>query len=248
MARFTRDIPVESLLARQTALWEMRRRMSRAEVEKELEERPWNRGYVTISRQAGSNGNEIAARVAELLGWQVFDRELVHEIAVSTKMREQVIESLDERQKEAAKSWVQGIIDSDSISSDRYAHHLVKVITSIAQHGQAVIVGRGANFVLDPQMGLRVRIIAPKEIRLQRLMEKEGLTEKDARKHLRSADNRQIAFIRHYFHQDIDDPCHYDLVLNTGEMTIEAAARTIYTALVHKFSDKGRLAKEDDDA
>ncbi len=236
MARVTRDIPVESLLARQTALWEMRRRMSLTEMEKELEERPWNRGYITISRQLGSLGNEIAARVAELLGWQVFDRELVHEIAVSTKMREQVIESLDERQKEAAKSWVQGIIDSDSISSDRYAHHLVKVIASIAQHGQAVIIGRGANFVLDPQMGLRVRIVAPRDVRLLRILQQEGLSEKEARKRLRSADNRQIAFIRHYFHQDVDDSHHYDLILNTAHLGLEAAAQTIRMALVSKFT------------
>ncbi len=244
MARVTRDIPVERLLARQTALWEMRRQMSQSERKKEIEEKPWNLGYITISRQMGSLGDKIARRVAELLGWQVFDRELVHEIAISTKMREQVIESLDEHQKEAAKSWIQGIIDSDSISSDRYAHHLVRVITSIAEHGSAVIVGRGANFILDPAKGLRVRVVAPREIRLRRIMESEGLDEKEARKELRSADNRQIAFIRHYFHQDVDDVCHYDLVLNTAYLGLEAAAQTVKEALVQKFLEKEKSTEE----
>ncbi len=234
MARVTRDIPVERLLTKQMSLWEMRRRMSRAEQE-ELRKEPWHMGYITISRQPGSLGNEIAGRVAELLDWQLFDRELVHRIAISTKMREQVIESLDEKEKNAVKSWVQGIIDSDSISSDRYCHHLVRVVTTIAQHGRAVIVGRGANYVLDPARGLRVRVVAPLNVRIRRLMARENLDEREARNRIREGDNQQIAFARHYFHRDINDMDYYDLMLNTEYLDVEAAAHTIREALIRKF-------------
>lgn len=236
MPRVTREIPVEHMLSRQMNLWEMRRQMAEEGKAGELAEEPWHRGYIAISRQLGSLGNDIAERVAALLGWEVFDRELVHQIATSTRMRTQVIESLDEKGKDAVKSWVQGLIDSDSISSDRYCYHLIRVLTTISQHGRAVIVGRGANFVLDPRKGVRVRVIAPESVRIQRVADAFHLSLREARKRVRESDNNQIAFIRQYFHRDVNDADAYDLIINTEFTSVEAAARAIRDVLIERYA------------
>lgn len=235
MVKITKDIPIEHLLSKQMGLWEVRRQLSEQEKARELSEEPWHAGYITISRLLGSKGAEIAYRVAELLDWQVFDREVVHEIANSSKMRKQVIESLDEKRQDEMGRWVQGIIDSDALSSDRYLKHLMRVIFTIASHGRAVIIGRGANFILEPHRGVRVKIHAPEPVRLQRVKKRHQITEKEAIKLIRQADNRRLAFIRHYFHRDADDPSFYDLIINTGEICPELAAHLIKETLISKY-------------
>lgn len=243
MVRITKGIPIEHLLGKQMNLWEVRKKLDIKKKEHELSQEPWHQGFITISRLFGSGGGEIAQRVAELLDWQLFDRELVHEIANTSKMRKHVIESLDEKRQNDMQRWVQGLFDSDTLSSDRYLKHLIRVIFTIASHGRAVIIGRGANFVLESQKGVRVKIHAPEELRILRIKDRGEFSEKEARKIVREADSQRLAFIRQYFHQDADDPSGYDLVINTGDICPELAAHLIKETLISKYKTLRGLGK-----
>jgi len=233
--KITKNIPLEHLLSKQMDFWSVRQKLSEEEKEKEFNEEPWQIGYITISRLLGSGSAEIAKRVAELLSWQVFDKELVHEIAISSKMRNQVIENLDEKRQNDMQNWIQGIIDSDTISSDRYLKHLMKVIFTIASYGKSVIIGRGANFILESHKGVRVKLYAPEQLRVRRIKERDKSSDKKAAKTIREADNQRLAFIRQYFHRNADDPSGYDIIINTGEICPELAAHLIKEALIRKY-------------
>jgi len=243
MSKITRDIPVESLLSKQMGLWEVQRHLRKNEKPDDLERQPWLQGYVTISRLLGSSGNKIALRVAELLDFQVFGRELVHFISVSSKVRSQVIESLDGKRQSEVQRWVQGIMDSDILSSASYLKHLMRVILTIAEHGRAIIIGRGANYILDSTRGVRVKIYAPEKWRVRRIQEREQVSEKAALKMIRESDNQRLAFIRKYFHRDADDPAGYDLIINTADICPELAAHLIKETLTNKYRTLSGLQK-----
>ncbi len=234
MKQISRDIPIDKLTFKQVSLWEARKKLQRQGTKEEFKE-PYECGYITISREAGSLGNAVAERLAEKLGWQVFDKEIVEYIATTAHVRKSVIESFDEKKQDEIKTWVQAIIDSNTLSPDRYLGHLMSVIFAIAEHGRAIILGRGANFILDPKKGLRVKIAAPHELRLVQLMHEMNLTRKEAQRYLAAHDNQRLAYIRRYFHRDADDPLFYDLVINTEFMPLQAVVDTIIAALKTKL-------------
>ncbi len=235
MKRIAHDVPIGHLVSKQIGLWEVRRKIRKRYEEKEEPGDPWQKAYVTISREVGSNGKEIAQKLAEMLKWQVFDKEIVDYIATTAHIRKSVIESFDEKKQDEIKTWVQTIIDSDVLNPDHYLNHLMNVLLVIAEHGQAVILGRGANFILDPKRGLRVKIAAPYEMRLLQIMHEMELSRKEARRYIEEKDNQRLAYIRQHFHRDADDPLFYDLVINTEFMSVNSVAETIVTALKTKL-------------
>ncbi len=234
MKRISREIPVDKLTFKQVSLWEVQKKLQERGGEEEFKE-PYERGYITISREAGSLGNDVASRLAKNLGWQLYDKEIVDYIATTAHVRKSVIESFDEKKQDEIKTWVQKIIDSEVLSPDRYLGHLMSVILAIAERGRAIILGRGANFILDPERGLRVKISAPLELRIVQIMHDLKLTRKEAQRYLAQRDNQRLAYIRRYFHRDADDPLFYDLVLNTEFMPLDAVVETITTALKTKL-------------
>jgi cytidylate kinase len=109
--------------------------------------------------------------------------------------------------------------------------HLLKVINTIADHGRAVIVGRGANFILPSEQRFSVRVIAPLQIRIQNVVRAHGVKEEDARQRIIRREARRAAFVKRSYDADIADPEHYDLTLNTGRMPIEFAAEAVVAAV-----------------
>ena len=109
------------------------------------------------------------------------------------------------------------------------------VILELARRGNIIIVGRGAGSVLRNQPNLfKLRLIAPLEWRVSRIMEYSGVSEKMARVAVERTDRERAEYIRQQFGEDWDDPTGYHLVLNTGELGIEAAAR-VAAAAVRRF-------------
>ena len=236
MKRIAHDVPLGNLVSKQVSLWEVRQKVRKKYGSKEEAREPWQGGYVTISREVGSNGNEIAQELSKKLNWQVFDKEIVDYIATTSHIRKSVIESFDEKKQDEIKTWVQTIIDSDVLNPDHYLNHLMSVLMIIAEHGSAIIVGRGANFILDPRKGLRVKIAAPYEMRLVQIMHEMELSKKDAHRYISEKDNQRLAYIRQHFHRDADNPLFYDLVINTEFMPVESVVETIVTALKSKLN------------
>src|ERR1035438_91205 len=119
--------------------------------------------YLIISREKGAGGNTIARLAGERLGWQVFNNEIVDEIAKKAHVRRQLIESLDERNRETIQDKVRELLNPQQIGTSGYLGFLRQVVFTLGHQGDVVIVGHGARFILPKQFGLCVRMVAPIE-------------------------------------------------------------------------------------
>ena len=90
-----------------------------------------------------------------------------------------------------------------------------------------MVVGRGANFIIPPSDRFAVRVIAPEEVRIANVAKQYGVASDEAKRRVMVRESRRRAFIRQSFNADISDPIHYDLILNTGRMSIEACVEAI---------------------
>ena len=109
--------------------------------------------------------------------------------------------------------------------SRNYVSQLTRIIQAVARQSNIIFVGRGARFLLPREKVLAVRLVAPEGFRVKRLMHVFNLSEPDARRYMREADQGRREFVQRFFHHDITDPHLYDLVINTEGLGIEARPR-----------------------
>ncbi|MGM0576434.1 MAG: AAA family ATPase [Myxococcota bacterium] len=211
---------LEELVERRVAEWQARRKAKPGP-----ESLPPN--VITIARDRGSGGEAVARLLGEILGWNVFDQEIVDAIAKQAHVRNALVEGLDERTRSGIKDTLMPLVESDRFSYSDYLHHLSHVVLAIAHQGNAIIVGRGANFIIPPDMRLAARLSSPLKLRVRRVMELEGLEEAAAEEALHEIDDARLAFARRHFGRDARSPDHYHLVVNAHEMSFEAAAHGI---------------------
>ena len=185
---------------------------------------------ITISREPGSGGRIVATELGKKLGLDVFHQEIINEMAESAQVNTRVLETLDEKGLSVLEDWITSLVNTQHLWPDQYLRHLMKVIGTIGKHGSSVIVGRGANFVLPSEGRIRVRIVAPLNVRVENVSSNFGVSAENAKRRIIRTESERRAFIRKYFNADITDPINYDLVLNTGTLSIEAAANVIKSA------------------
>jgi cytidylate kinase len=195
-----------------------------------------SRPVITISRQAGTDGAELARAVAEALGFQLWDQELVQRVAERIGAPEALLRSVDERARSTIEDLLAGILMGDASTEAEYLTQLMRVIHTLAHHGGAVIVGRGAQFVLAPESALRVRVVAAVEVRLRKLASSGKLSDAAAQSELEKIDRERLQFVRRHYKRDASDPSAYDLVVNVGTMNASAAVAVIVGAYRAKFS------------
>jgi len=186
---------------------------------------------ITLSREPGSGGKFVARAVAQRLGLELFHEELINAMAENVNTSARVIRTLDERGLSMLEDWVSAAISDRHLWPDEFSRMLMKVIGTIGRHGKAIVIGRGANFVLPSENRFRVRIIAPFEKRVNCVAETHSTSKKEAQQRVLNTESNRRAFIRKYFHSDIRDPVNYDMVLNTGTLSVETAAATICSAV-----------------
>ena len=110
--------------------------------------------------------------------------------------------------------------------------HLLEVISTIGKHGRAVIVGRGANFILPAEDIFSVRVIAPMEKRVRNVALEYRVTSEEATRRVIRRESRRKAFVRHSFNANIGNPIHYNMTINTGKMSIAAAVEAAIAAVM----------------
>jgi cytidylate kinase len=207
---------IHRIIDHQMRKWELEASARRDAPQASAAEAPLVHPCITIARQVGSGGGKVAHGIAAALGWPLCDREILDTIALEGRIRSQILELLDERDRSALQIWVEGILRGRLADKEDYLRALVHAVGSVAAHGPAVFVGRGANFILGPGRGLHLRVMAPVEGRVARLRETRGLADAEARTLVERTDADRAAFIRRHFHREIDDPLAYDLVCNTA--------------------------------
>ncbi len=220
---------IDHFVNQQILRWQEERRI--AERKRLSEQQP----TICISRQYGARGGEMGRMVAERLGFRYYAQELIHDIAEAGHVRQQVVESLDERVQDGISEWVAGLIKRGVFAPSDYLRNLSKVVLTLARHGRGVIIGRGAHFILDPKTTLRIRTIAPLETRVARIVQRDNLDAVAARATVLRIDGERVAFNKQHYGADIADPDHYDLVVNIGTLGMEGAVDATIRAFETRF-------------
>lgn len=223
---------IDHFVDRQIQLWQEERRIAER---KGIQGKAAQQPMVCVSRQYGARGAEMGRLVADQLGFRFYSQELIHDVAQEAHVREQLVESLDERVQDSISAWVSGLIKRGVFAPSDYLRNLSRVVLTLGRHGKGVIVGRGAHFLLDPHATLRVRVIAPLETRVARIAARDDLTESEARAKILRIDGERIAFNRQHYGADISDDSNYDLVVNAGTLGIEGAADLVVRAFRGRF-------------
>ncbi len=218
----TKKRSIEQIIEEQVQKWQI----SRTEKKTRDAQRP----VITISREPGSGGRILAQRMADKHRMDLFHQEILNEMASSARVSRAFLQTLDEKGLSVLEDWIASLVHQQHLWHDQYQQHLMKVVGTIGKHGNAVVVGRGANFILPPEGRLRVRVISPLEVRVDNLVQQYGVTAADAKRRIIRTENERRAFIRKYFNADISDPIHYDLVVNTGTLPLERAVETVTCA------------------
>jgi len=190
---------------------------------------------ITVSMEPGSDGSQIAKLLADWFGFDYFHRELLEVVASDAKVSSKVIEKLEKDRLSGIQDLISQIMDTRYLHTEVYQEHLEKIVRTIGRRGYGVIVGRGANFILPPEERLAVRIVAPEEHRIKRISKTFSVLPEDAQKRIRNREEKRALFIKKTFKHNIGSPAHYDLLVNTGMLTRDAAARLICTAWLLKF-------------
>jgi len=187
--------------------------------------------YLTISREAGAGGSEVAAIAGERLGWKVFDKNLPDQVAERFHIDRSMLNLVDETRS----NWVYDVLgswmDSTVVPHEAYVSQLRRIILAAARQPNIIFVGRGARFLLPREKVFAVRLVASEGFRVKRIMRQNNLDEASARRYIREIDEGRREFVQRFFHHDITDPHIYDLVINTERMGIEDAAMEIIAAL-----------------
>jgi len=216
---------IEQIVEEQVRRWQIIRTE-----EKKADERI---SVITISREPGSGGNILAERLSKQLEFDLFYQEFIHKMAESAHVSVRLLETLDEKGASVLEEWISSLVDKRHLWPDRYLQHLMKIIGTIGKHGRAVIVGRGANFVLPPEKRLGVRVISPLETRIRNVSRAFGVTAAEARSRILKTESDRKAFIKKYFNEDIQDPLNYDVIINTQDMSIDDAVNAVTGTLGH---------------
>jgi hypothetical protein len=203
---------------------------------------------VTIRGQLGSGAPEIGGKVADRLHVDYIDREIIAEVASRLKRDKQdviakemppgtllgrIVEALTSNYATMEPFFGGAYLPAELIplGDARYVRALESVIRSLASGPSLVIRGRGSQFILKEYPGsLHVMVVAPLEVRVQRVMQSLKLDQEAARHEIARFDASRHEFVKRYFQAELEDPLHYDLVINTGRLSFDAAASTIINA------------------
>lgn len=216
-------VQIESFVDEQLSKWKAR--------QKEKRKPAWLYPVVTLSMEPGSGGRRIAKQVAERVGYDYFDRDLIEGIAKSARISAKVVDTLEKERLTGVEEFIGSLVKIKYLYPGSYLRHLMRVVGAVAKHGRAVIVGRGANFLIPDDQRLSVRVIAPLDRRVENVAREFNLKLETARKRVMHREARRRAFIRESFHTNVDDPMHYDLVINTAKISLDSAAGAIVGAL-----------------
>ncbi len=181
---------------------------------------------ITVSRKVGSWGETISKLVAERLGYRIVTPEDFHRLA----------EVCDPSFEKACRTFEMempgGMIERFFLREPAYASLFESLNFQLAAEGDVVIWGRGAQIVLADQPGVfHVRVVAPFELRVRRIMEKDSLDYDVAVGVVKRFDQQRRTMIEAIYHKDRSDWGLYDLVINTAHIANDTAANMIFEAV-----------------
>jgi len=203
------------------------------------------KSILTISHQYGSGGSRIARDLGRQLNWTVWEKEIVRQIASQYKVSEEYVDAKDER----VDSFIERMVGLFGMGGFESAYEippplwltdaqLVRmtrgIIEDVAKEGRAIIVGRAGNHILTGRSDvLHVFLFAPLPVRVERVMQAEGLTPAEAEQRIAGMDRLRADYVHTFYHADWRDPARYHLLIDSGVWGEEGTADLILWALKH---------------
>jgi cytidylate kinase len=201
---------------------------------------------VTVSRLLGSGGDEVAAKVAENLGYGLVDTGLILEVAKRAGVSVEKVRSIDEKYQSWIVEWLKNLItprigkilsdEQHELNSGTFLDYVTTILSGLAEERKVVIVGRAGQFILkDVEHAFHVRIVADEPLRMKGVEDRYNISGQEARDMIKKSDSMRNNYIEQHFHADWDDNRAYHMVLNTSKLSIDEAV-ILLTGAVQKFS------------
>ena len=199
---------------------------------------------ITVSRQSGAGSGIIDEMVKNILqqnqtdefgDWAIFDKNLMEKILEDHQLPERLGKLFQEERKSGIGSMMSELLGLQP-SKFTLLHKTTKTILQLAQMGNVIIVGRaGAVIAANLPNSFRVRLVAPIEDRIKRMMDYYSTGRKEAMERIKKEDCSRKEYLKENFHKDIEDPLLYHMILNTHILTYKDAAQIIANAVILKF-------------
>jgi cytidylate kinase len=182
---------------------------------------------ITISRQVASFGDEIAANLAQTLGYRFIGRKDIEQRIVSLGFPEDKLHKYDEKKP--------GFLASLAKERDEYLDYLQTAVLEAAADDDCVLIGRGTFVILNElPHRVSVRLVADDEVRLARLMKEFSWDTKQAQARINESDTNRSGFHKTFFNLDHVRATHFHAVINTALVDVDTATKII-TAMVHNL-------------
>jgi cytidylate kinase len=175
---------------------------------------------ITISRQLGSLGEEVAEKVADRLGYRVVCRDLINQAAIQCGAPELALAWIDDL----------GLLNIKTTPRDSQAFLLAiqEVMEKLADQGNIIIVGRAGQIILGNRSDvLHVKVIAPVSLRANRIAHQQNITIAAALAQVETSDHTKRNYLKRFYHARWDDPELYDLIINTARVNPDQGAGMI---------------------
>lgn len=191
---------------------------------------------VTISRRMGSGARIVADKLARELGWSLWDKELVDAMAENAHVSQKVVQAFDETTVSEIELFARGMFGDQEMAGFIYPKQLARAVKAIAKLGNAVILGRGANYIL-PDV-LSVRIDASDEVRIRNMIDYEDMTHDAAQAKILQSDRDRQHFVESVFGKERAAHPIFDLAIWMDEFTNDDAVQIILAAVKARCGEK----------
>ena len=194
---------------------------------------------VTLSREYGAGGSQLGLLLGSALGWPVLDRDLAERLAKRLRCKSTDVEEHHERAPRVLERIAAAftVVPSDAPvlpemtrapNPDTLFEATRAVLLEAVRTPPLIVIGHGANCLLsDRRDVLRVRVTAPYPVRVRRVAKRTGQPVEEAGADVRHRDADRRHYLERYYHKDTNDPCLYDLQINSAAIALEVAAQLV---------------------
>ena len=202
---------------------------------------------ITIARQHGSAGREIARELAARLGYRCYDKEIVDEAAENSSICPELINSFDEKrvspfmiQSSQYPGMSHGIGLNIQVASAQF-----DVIRRIAEKGDCIFVGRCADYILRSRTDMvRVFIMGDYQSKIKCIMDRQGVTEEAAKKKIKEVDKDRSSYYKYYTDQVWGDVNNYDICVNSSRIGVDGTVDMIIEYIRRRREAKNKEKSE----
>lgn len=195
-------------------------------------------GVITISKESGTESEQVASLLAKKLGWEYIGKQLVARLAKELRISESEVEAFRQDAQwrllrfvdRYTCTLVQKVVDREHgcLEDKNYFEAVKKLVEDVYQAGNAIIIGWGGQCLLRGKPGvLHVRLRKDEEGKIKTIMSKYRLDRKAAKDYIAREEGDSKSLIKHYFKEDWNDARLYELIIDMGKTSIEEAVEMI---------------------